>query len=67
VTVNGSNFLSSNGRIIAAFNGQPTATSCPSQEVCTVTVPPPSPGVTSAHVTVTTANGTSNAVTFSYK
>lgn len=67
VTVNGSNFLSSNGRIIAAFNGQPTATSCPSQEVCTVTVPPPSPGATSAQVTITTASGTSNAVTFSYK
>jgi IPT/TIG domain len=65
-TVAGSNFLSSDGSIVASFNGQVTPTSCPSPEMCTVTVPPPTVGETSAQVTITTASGTSNAVTFSY-
>jgi IPT/TIG domain len=67
LTVNGSQFLSSDGSIVASFNGQVTATSCPSQAVCTVTVPPPSPGASSAQVTIATSSGTSNAVTFSYR
>jgi hypothetical protein len=66
VTVTGSNFISSDGSIVASFDGQVTATSCPSQDLCTVTVPPPSTGETSAQVTITTASGTSNAVNFSY-
>ncbi len=66
VTVTGSNFLSSDGRIVASFDGRVTATSCSTQHVCTVTVPPPSAGETSAQVTITTASGTSNAITFSY-
>ena len=65
VQVAGSNFLSSNGHIVATFNGQVASTSCPAQNTCTVTVPP-STGSPSAQVTITTASGTSNAVTFTY-
>jgi hypothetical protein len=65
IQVAGSNFLSSSGQIVASFNGQVTATSCPAQNTCTVTVPPMS-GSQSAQVTITTASGTSNAVTFTY-
>jgi hypothetical protein len=63
--VAGSNFLSSSGQIVASFNGQVAPTSCPAQNTCTVTVPPMS-GASSAQVTITTAGGTSNAVTFTY-
>ena len=65
VQVAGANFLSSSGQIVAAFNGQVAPTSCPAQNTCTVTVPP-SAGGRSAQVTITTASGTSNAVTFTY-
>ena len=66
VQVAGSNFLSSNGRIVATFNGQVASTSCPAQNTCTVTVPT-STGSPSAQVTITTSSGTSNAVTFTYR
>lgn len=65
IEVAGSNFLSSSGQIVATFNGQVTSTSCPAQNTCTVTVPPMS-GSSTAQVTITTASGTSNAVTFTY-
>jgi hypothetical protein len=65
IQIAGSNFLSSSGEIVASFNGQTTATSCPASNTCTVTVPPMN-GSPSAQVTITTANGTSNAVTFTY-
>ena len=65
VQVAGSNFLSWNGQIVATFNGQVASTSCPTQNTCTVTVPASS-GSPSAQVTITTASGTSNAVTFTY-
>jgi IPT/TIG domain len=65
VTITGANFLSSDGHIVAAFNGQVAPTSCPAQDTCTVTVPP-SNGAPSAQVTVTTASGASNAVPFTY-
>jgi hypothetical protein len=64
VTVAGSNFLSTNGQIVATFNGQVAPTSCPDQSSCTVTVPPST--APSAQVIITTAGGASNAVTFSY-
>jgi hypothetical protein len=65
IEVAGSNFLSSSGQIVATFNGQVAPTSCPAQNVCTVTVPPmTSPGA--AQVVITTATGTSNALTFTY-
>ena len=65
IQIAGSNFLSSDGQIVANFNGQVAPTSCPEQNTCTVTVPPMS-GSQSAKVTITTASGTSNAVTFTY-
>ena len=65
VQVAGANFLSSSGQIVATFNGQVAPTSCPAQNTCTVTVPPSS-GDPSAQVMITTASGTSNAVTFTY-
>ena len=65
IVVMGANFLSSSGEITAAFNGQTTATSCPTQSTCTVKVPPPSGG-SIAHVTITTSRGTSNAEAFVY-
>jgi len=66
IQVAGANFMSSNGQIVATFNGQVAPTSCPSQTTCSITVPPPAPGSQSAQVTITTASGTSNAVTFTY-
>ena len=65
IQVAGANFLSSDGQIVASFNGEVAPTSCPAQNVCTVTVPPMA-GPTAARVTITTAGGTSNAVTFTY-
>jgi hypothetical protein len=65
IQVTGSNFLSSDGRIVATFNGQVAPTSCPAETTCTVTVPPMT-GVASAQVAITTATGTSNVVTFTY-
>lgn len=65
IQVAGSNFLSSDGQIVASFNGQVAPTSCPAENACTVTVPPMS-GSQSAQVTITTAGGTSNSVTFTY-
>jgi hypothetical protein len=62
----GANFLSSSGQIVATFNGQVAPTSCPAENACTVTVPP-SPGEATVQVTITTASGTSNAVTFRYE
>jgi hypothetical protein len=65
ITITGANFLSSDGHIVAAFNGQVASTSCPSSTTCTATVPPSS--VTGpAQVTVTTAAGTSNTAPFTY-
>jgi hypothetical protein len=65
VQVDGSNFLSSNGQIVATFNGQVAATSCPAANTCSVTVPPMT-GSPSVQVVITTATGASNAVTFNY-
>ena len=65
IQVAGSNFLSSSGQIVATFDGQVAPTSCPAQNTCTVTVPPMN-GSPAAQVKITTASGTSNAVTFTY-
>ncbi|HTU38372.1 MAG TPA: IPT/TIG domain-containing protein [Acidimicrobiales bacterium] len=65
IQVAGANFLSASGQIIATFNGQVAPTQCPAQTTCTVTVPPIT-GASSAQVIITTASGTSNAVTFTY-
>ena len=66
IQVAGANFLSSSGQIIATFDGQVAPTSCPAQNTCSVTVPPPPSGTQSAQVVITTAGGTSNTVTFTY-
>ena len=65
IQVAGANFLSSNGQIVATFDGQVAPTSCPASNSCSVTVPPQS-GSSSAQVSITTSGGTSNAVTFTY-
>ena len=64
IEVAGANFLSASGQIVATFNGQVAPTSCPAQNTCSVTVPPSTSA--SAEVVITTASGTSNAVTFTY-
>ena len=64
ITISGANFLSTDGHIVATFNGQVAPTSCPGQNACTVTVPPSTSP--SAQVVVTTAGGVSNAETFNY-
>ena len=56
VQVAGANFLSANGQIVASFNGEVAPTSCPAQNVCTVTVPPIA-GPMAAQVTITTPAG----------
>ncbi len=66
VQVAGSNFLSSDGQIVATFAGRVASTSCPSQTMCTVTVPPSSAPPGPVPVTITTSAGTSNTVTFTY-
>jgi hypothetical protein len=65
ISISGANFLSSDGHIVATFNGVVASTSCPAQNSCTVTVPPSS-GAPSAQVTITTAGGASNSVLFTY-
>jgi hypothetical protein len=64
--VSGSNFLSSDGQIVATFAGQVAPTSCPTQTTCTVTVPSGPPAAGAVPVTITTSGGTSNTVTFTY-
>jgi hypothetical protein len=64
IQVAGANFLSTSGQIVATFNGQVAPTSCPAQNSCTITVPASTSP--SAQVVITTASGTSNAVTFTY-
>jgi IPT/TIG domain len=66
IQVAGANFLSSSGQIIATFDGQVASTSCPAQNTCSVTVPPPPSGSESAQVVIMTAGGTSNTMTFTY-
>jgi hypothetical protein len=66
VTVSGANLVSSDGQVLARFNGQAAGTQCPTRTSCTVTVPSLSGGTSSVTVTITTAEGTSNALPFSY-
>ena len=66
VVISGTNLISADGQILARFNGQPTQTRCPARTSCTITVPDMAPPASSVPVTVTTAAGTSNALTFSY-
>ncbi len=65
IQVAGANFLSTNGQIVATFNGQVAPTSCPAPNTCMITAPQMA-GSSSAQVVITTASGTSNPVTFTY-
>jgi hypothetical protein len=64
--ISGANLISSDGQILARFNGQAAPTRCPTQTSCNVTVPTISGAASSVTVTVTTAQGTSNSLAFSY-
>ena len=68
VDVTGTGFMSSDGNITAYFGGQSASTSCPTPTTCTVVVPQPPPGAAAGavQVTIVTASGRSNAVTFTY-
>jgi hypothetical protein len=66
VVITGARFMSSNGTIVAAFNGTEAPTDCPQSTSCTVTVPSLSTSGT-VHVTVTTSAGTSNVLSFTYR
>jgi hypothetical protein len=66
VTVTGSNFLSSSGRISAQVEGQIAPVACPAQTTCTVVIPPDPGPAPSAPLTITTDSGTSNALVFTY-
>jgi hypothetical protein len=66
VQVFGTNLISSSGIVVASFNGVLTHTVCPVTTACYVTVPELGPSPGRAVVTVTTAQGTSNGLAFSY-
>lgn len=66
VQVLGTNLISANGIVVASFNGVLTHTVCPVTTGCFVTVPSLGPRPGRAIVTVTTAQGTSNGLAFSY-
>jgi IPT/TIG domain len=66
VTVSGTDFVSADGEIVAHFGGQAAATSCPSQTLCLVTVPPLSGSPRFVPVSITTETGTSRTLTFDY-
>ncbi len=67
VVVVGMGFVSSDGNVLATFDGQVAPTVCPIQTSCTVTVPAMSDPPPTVPVTITTASGTSNALTFAYQ
>jgi hypothetical protein len=66
VVISGTNLISADGQVLARFNGEVTQTRCPARTSCTVTVPDIAAPGSSVPVTVTTAAGTSDALTFSY-
>ena len=66
VTVTGSNFSSSSGRISAQVDDQIAPVACPAQTTCTVVIPPDPGPAPSAPLTITTDSGTSNSFVFTY-
>jgi hypothetical protein len=66
VTVSGTDFVSADAEIVAHFGGQAAATSCPSQTLCLVTVPPLSGSPRFVPVSITTETGTSRTLTLDY-
>src|SRR5437867_2602667 len=63
VTITGTNFVP--GQTTATFGSVPVAATC-SNTTCTTVAPAQAAGTTTVQVTVSTPNGTSNAVSFSY-
>jgi hypothetical protein len=66
VVISGTNLISTDGQILARFNGAAAQTRCPARTSCSITVPDISSPGSTVSVTVTTGAGTSNALTFSY-
>lgn len=64
VTITGSGLVSPDGQITAYFGSTAAPTTCASGSTCTTTVPSGSPGPET--VTVQTASGTSDGLTFTY-
>ncbi len=67
VVVVGMGFLSSDGTVLATFDGQVAPTVCPIETSCTVTVPTMSDQPSTVPITITTTSGTSNALSFAYQ
>ena len=66
VTVTGDGLFSTDGQVQALVDGQDAPTDCPAQTTCQVTIPDLGGGTGSVPLTVSTAAGASNALTFSY-
>ena len=66
VVIAGSGLMSSDGQVVARFGGVVAPTSCPSVSSCTATAPPAPAGTAQVPVTVSTAGGTSNSLSFTY-
>ena len=66
MVISGAKLMSADGQVLTRFNGAAAPTRCQTQTSCTVTVPSMGAAPSSVTVTVTTAAGTSNALTFSY-
>ena len=69
VTLSGAGLFSADGMMTLMFGSVQAPVSCPTQTMCTATVPAqPAPAATSGPVTVTltTSAGTSRPVAFSY-
>jgi hypothetical protein len=67
LTLSGTNLFSPDGQITVMLGNQVAPTSCSTQSTCSVTVPSIPGGQGSIPVSVTTAAGTSNALTFQYQ
>jgi IPT/TIG domain len=67
VVIDGSALFSTDGEVVAYFGGAQAPTSCSSQTSCTVTVPELGPRPSTEDLTVVTASGTSNVLTFHYR
>ena len=66
IVVTGSNLMSPSGQITAQFGADTSTVACLAQTSCLVVVPPDSAPTATIPLTITTDNGTSNAVTFTY-
>lgn len=67
ITVDGSDLFSTDGVILAHFDGAAAPISCPTMSTCTVTVPAAPASATRVLVTVVTQAGSSNGLWFTYQ